>query len=142
MLTYRPALASADETGDRDAWECSILDCIVGSQDDEIFVMRVFRGVEVSRRARHGGEFRMELSGCRGLWLSDGKSVWRCRGSTWRDRDPEQMMHDDDVVDKDEKVTYQVFPNVLLPFCSASRKNCAALNCEARRRIVSHEAHD
>lgn len=55
MLTYRPALASADETGDRDAWECSILDCIVGSQDDEIFVMRVFRGVEVSRGARHGG---------------------------------------------------------------------------------------
>lgn len=40
-------------------------------------------------------------------------------------------MDADDVVEENEMVTYQVLPNVLLPFCSARRKNCAALNCEA-----------
>ena len=35
--------------------------------------------------------------------------------------------------------TYQVFPTVLLPFCSARRRYCAALNCNTHKK---HQPHD
>jgi hypothetical protein len=42
----------------------------------------------------------------------------------------------DPKIDNESGSTYHVLPKVLLPFDSARRKNCAALNCEAVLAIL------
>lgn len=47
----------------------------------------------------------------------------------------------DPKIDNESGSTYHVLPKVLLPFDSARRKNCAALNCEGRVSDITALPH-